>query len=256
VGQLSYTWNQGKTAGFVSGLTIPSDQWSFVSLVISPSNATLYLGSGGPLTNAVSPVANRNELWTGPALLGYDPLYALERIFNGVIDEVAVFKRPLSLDEVNTLYNIGRGIVQPVPPSFVGDQTGSQVLYAGRIARFSAPATGSSPLSYHWRKNGTNINNGGDISGALTDSLTVSNVAAADAGAYTLVVTNSVGAVTSTPPATLSIVAPTGKAYEAAVRSAISARLLASERNGWTRPPTLRLLTIGVGLPVDTKSLP
>ena len=220
VGQLSYTWNQGKTWNFVSGLTIPSDQWSFVALVISPNNAALYLGSGGPLTNSVNPIPNLNELWTGPALLGYDPLYSLERIFNGVIDEAAVFKRSLSLDEVNTLYNLGRGIVQPVPPAFVGESSGSQALYAGRTARFKAPATGSATLIYHWRKNGANLNNGGNISGALTDSLTISNVAAADAGAYTLVVSNSVGAITSAPPTTLTIVTPSGKAYEAAVRAA------------------------------------
>ncbi len=219
--QLTYIWNQGKTAYFVSGLVIPSNQWSFVGLVISPANATLYLGSGGPLTNAVnSAVTNRNELWTGDGLLGYDPLYGLQRLFNGIIDEVAVFKRSLSLDQINTLYNIGRGVVQPVPPGFVGEPPRSQALYAGRTARFSAPATGSSPLIYHWRKNGTNINNGGNISGALTDSLTISNVAIADAGAYALVVSNSVGAITSAPPAMLTIVAPTGKGYEAAVRSA------------------------------------
>jgi len=51
--------------------------------------------------------------------------------------------------------------------------------------------------------------------------LTISNVSTNDAGAYTLVVTNSVGGITSAPPATLTIVAPTGKAYEAAVRSTI-----------------------------------
>jgi hypothetical protein len=220
VGQLSYTWNQGKTWSFVSGLTIPSDQWSFVALVISPANATLYLGSGGPLTNAVNPIANNNELWTGPSLLGLDPLYGLERLFNGVIDEVAIFKRSLSLDEVNTLYNIGRGIVQPVPPAFAGEPSGSQALYAGRTATFTAHATGSSPLSYRWRKNGTNVSDGGNITGSQTDSLTISNVAVADAGAYALVVTNSVGAITSAPPAMLTIIAPSGKAYEAAVRAA------------------------------------
>src|SRR5205085_228451 len=94
------------------------------------------------------------------------------------------------------------------------------VLYAGRTARFRAPADGSSPLVYRWQKNGINISDGGSISGAQTDSLTISNVAVADAGAYTLAVTNSVGAITSAPPATLTIVAPTGKGYEAAVRAA------------------------------------
>jgi hypothetical protein len=77
-------------------------------------------------------------------------------------------------------------------------------------------ATGSLPLAYRWQKNGTNLSDGGNISGTLT----ISNVALNDAGAYTLKVTNSVGSITSAPPATLTIVAPSGKGYEAAVRAA------------------------------------
>ena len=60
-----------------------------------------------------------------------------------LIDEVAVFKRSLSLDEMNTLYNIGRGVFQTVPPTFANAPPSPQALYAGRTARFSALATGS-----------------------------------------------------------------------------------------------------------------
>ena len=220
VDQLSYTWNQGDIRGFPSGLTIPSDQWSFVGLVITPTSGTVYLGSGGPLASAVNTTPHRNELWSGQVQIGFDPAYSPERVFNGVIDEVAVFKRSLSLDEVNKLYNIGRGIVQPVPPAFTGEPPISQALYSGRPARFHATATGSAPLVYCWQKDGVKLSDGVNIAGAQTDSLTISNVAAGDAGAYTLVVTNAVGAATSAPPATLTVVTPSGKAYEAAVMSA------------------------------------
>jgi len=51
--------------------------------------------------------------------------------------------------------------------------------------------------------NGTNISDGVKFAGTLTDTLSVSNVSAGDSGAsFTLVVTNSGGAVTSAPPAT------------------------------------------------------
>ena len=220
VGQLSYTWNLGATWSFVSGLTIPSDQWSFVALMISPTNGVLYLGTGGPLTSAVNAVAHENELWNGPGVIGIDPLYSPERVFNGVIDEVAVFKRSLTLDQINTLYNIGRGIVQAVPPSFTGEPPTSQVVYAGRTVRFRSPADGSAPLVYRWRMNGTNISDNGIISGAASETLTISNVSAANVGTYTVVVTNSAGAITSAPPATLALASPGGKPYEQAVLSA------------------------------------
>jgi len=42
----------------------------------------------------------------------------------------------------------------------------SQRVIAGGTAKFSVTATGSSALSYHWKRAGTNLVNGGNISGA------------------------------------------------------------------------------------------
>jgi Regulator of chromosome condensation (RCC1) repeat/Fibronectin type III domain/Bacterial TSP3 repeat len=57
-------------------------------------------------------------------------------------------------------------------------QPASQVVCAGGSATFSVAATGHS-LAYQWRKDGMNLTDGGNISGAQTPSLTLSNV---DAG--------------------------------------------------------------------------
>lgn len=91
-------------------------------------------------------------------------------------------------------------------------------LYAGRTARFSGSAVGTSPLHYQWRKGAVDLQDGDGVSGATTSALTLANLDAADAGAYTLVVSNEAGSVTSAP-APLTIVAPSGKAFEAAVLS-------------------------------------
>jgi CSLREA domain-containing protein len=61
----------------------------------------------------------------------------------------------------------------------------------GGIAVFSVTASGAVPLSYQWRFNGT------DISGAEARELTISHVEAADAGNYDVVVSNSLGSLTS-----------------------------------------------------------
>jgi hypothetical protein len=52
------------------------------------------------------------------------------------------------------------------------------------------------------------LTDGGNLSGALTATLTLSNVLGADGAAYTVVVTNSVSAATSAPPAILTVIDP------------------------------------------------
>lgn len=77
----------------------------------------------------------------------------------------------------------------------------SQTVNAGGTATFSVVASGTPPLTYQWRKNGA------DIPSATTDTLTINNVQAADAAAYSVVVSNAAGSVTS-PAATLTVVDP------------------------------------------------
>ena len=56
---------------------------------------------------------------------------------------------------------------------------------------------GSGPLSLPVAAGGTNLADGGKISGSATASLTVSNVQAADMGNFSVVVTNTNGAAVS-----------------------------------------------------------
>src|SRR5205823_409393 len=76
-----------------------------------------------------------------------------------------------------------------VPPGVSQPQSRTNVQ--GTTATFSASASGTSPFSYQWQFNN------GPISGATGTSLSVSDVQPADAGSYTVVVTNSAGAITS-----------------------------------------------------------
>jgi predicted Zn-dependent protease len=77
-------------------------------------------------------------------------------------------------------------------------QPASLSVDPGATATFAVAANGTLPLSYQWRRNGT------ALSGATGTTLTLTNVQAADAGTYTVTVTNGLGAVTS-DPATLSV---------------------------------------------------
>ncbi len=75
----------------------------------------------------------------------------------------------------------------------------------GQTATFTVVATGGTTLSYQWQKNGTNLVNGGNVSGATSAALTVSNLALADTGGYSVEVSDAAGSLTSTP-ATLTVV--------------------------------------------------
>jgi alpha-tubulin suppressor-like RCC1 family protein len=81
-------------------------------------------------------------------------------------------------------------------PGIATQPAGSTNLY-GTTASFSVIASGSSPLRYQWRKNGTDLVNGGNISGATTPTLTVSSVQPSDAASYTVLVRNHKGSIVS-----------------------------------------------------------
>ncbi len=93
-----------------------------------------------------------------------------------------------------------------VPPTITQQPQGA-TNDPGTTAGFAAAATGTAPLNYQWRLNGVNLIEGGRISGAGSNSVTISSVQASDAGNLVLVVTNVAGAVTSAV-ATLAVTGP------------------------------------------------
>jgi len=109
-GQLIYWWNGQSTYTYVSGLVIPSNQWSFVAVVIEPTKASLYLGTNGVLNTAVRSVPHTSEAWAGNGQIGSQGGSPDFRIFNGSIDEVAVFNYAFTPAQVLSLYNSGIGV--------------------------------------------------------------------------------------------------------------------------------------------------
>jgi len=86
-----------------------------------------------------------------------------------------------------------------VAPS-ITTQPQSQTVTAGQSVTISVVAGGTAPLTYQWKKNSSTI------TGATSDSLTITNVQNANAGAYTVVVSNNTSSVVS-DAATLTVTA-------------------------------------------------
>ncbi len=81
----------------------------------------------------------------------------------------------------------------------------NQTVAQNSTVTFVVNAVGTEPLSYQWQANGVNLLNGGRISGATNSTLTVSGVLTGDAKSYSVIVTNNIGSVTSSPPAVLMV---------------------------------------------------
>jgi len=73
----------------------------------------------------------------------------------------------------------------------------SQDEFTGADVVLNVGAFGGAPLGYQWRKNGTNVSDSGNLAGSATDTVTLSNVTLANAGTYSVLITNSLGSVLS-----------------------------------------------------------
>ncbi len=97
----------------------------------------------------------------------------------------------------------------PNAPAVIIIQPQSRTNAVGTEAAFTVAAAGMEPLAYRWRKDGTNLVNGGNLSGVTTTNLTISNVQLTNAGNYTVVITNAYGSMTSSVATLTVFVAPT-----------------------------------------------
>ncbi len=95
----------------------------------------------------------------------------------------------LGLDDVSVI---------PVFPPSISQQPTNQTILSGSNVAFTVTAGGSSPLVYQWRKNGANISNGGNVSGATSNVLILAAATTNYNGNYSVVITNGYGSITST----------------------------------------------------------
>ena len=216
--ELAYTWNNNTTWQYHTGLIVSNNTWTMVALVVSPTNATFYAcDTNSNIRTATIVLNNNSELFDGTGAIGEDDTFGSGRTMYGIIDEVAVFKHSLTPAQITALYAAGRaaGVLAPS----ISQSPVPQSLYPGRTAEFTVTASGTAPVAYRWRKAGVPLADGGNVSGATTPILNLTGVGAGDVASYDVVVTNSAGSITSSPAA-LTLVSPTGGAYEAAVLAA------------------------------------
>jgi hypothetical protein len=162
--------------------------WNHVAWTYDQSVMKLYWNGVPVATNAVG--AQAIAVSSSNLRIGDDDNHNTP--FDGLIDEPSVYSRALSASEIAAIYNAGSAgkCAAGAAPSIIA-QPASQTVLAGSTATFSVTVAGTPPLSYQWRFNGTNI------LGATATAFTLTNVQPAQAGSYTVRITNLYGSATS-----------------------------------------------------------
>jgi len=166
----------------------PNGTWQHVAAVFDAINNIMNFYVNGQLVNlTVAPTSlntNTHEVSIGNRQSGAATAYNLP--LTGALDDVRIYGRALTLADIQALYATG-GLY---PPAFTIHPTGGS-LYIGDAFTLSGTVSGTFPIAFQWRKNGTNF------IGATNSLLTFTNIQLSDAGAYTLFASNTYGMDTS-----------------------------------------------------------
>ena len=128
----------------------------------------------------------------------------MKNVWRGSVDDLAIYGTNLTANAVASHSFILNNGTTPTLPS-VAKISPSKNLYTGfPLQILNVTAGGSPPFGYQWRSNGA------ALSGQTGTSLTVSNLAV-NTYNYTVVITNSLGSITSAP-VVLTVINPSGYA--------------------------------------------
>jgi uncharacterized repeat protein (TIGR03803 family) len=153
---------------------------------------TEYGGSSGYGTVfAITPDGTLTTLGTIPSAWGYS-LAAPAQGVDGNLYGATAFTGTGGYGEAYVLAIANQSLQITTQPR-------SQTAFLGQTVKLSVATLGSFPVSYQWQENSTNLTDAGNLSGSSTRVLTFANVTAANAGLYSVIVSNSFGSVTSTP---------------------------------------------------------
>ncbi len=187
----SISTDAGGLRRIVEPQSLPLKTWAYLAATYDGTMLSLYV-NGIVMASAFE---SGNIITSGGALrFGGNSIWG--EYFVGTIDEVRIYNQARSEAEIRAdmITPVLAPTPTPTPDGFpqITQQPANAKARVGQNARFQVVASGATPLSYQWRKNGA------DIAGATNAIYRTPPVTTEDNGAlFSVILTNNVGSVTS-----------------------------------------------------------
>jgi endonuclease/exonuclease/phosphatase family metal-dependent hydrolase len=188
---------QSADSGLAQHMAVIKD---FSILATPATNPPIIVSQPASQTNAVGATISFGVNATGSGTLSYQWRFNSTNISGATTNPLVIANAQLTNTGNYSVFitnNFGSvtsslaGLLVTNAPPAITSQPQNQTVLAGQTATFTVSTTGTPPLNFQWLFNGTNL------SGATTNPLVLPNVQAASAGNFSVVITNTVGSVTS-----------------------------------------------------------
>lgn len=172
------------------------------------------LGSAGGRSQGISG-DNQGRLYVADSFQGFVRVYDTNGLYltkiGGFGEEAGKFRTPagLALDAFNRLFvaslNNSRAEIYGLD-TFLHFKTSlaKSLTAEGSVVTFSVIAGGTGPFTYQWRKDASDLRDGGTVAGATNATLTLTGTALSDSGKYSVVVNGA----TNSSEADLTVLTP------------------------------------------------
>jgi hypothetical protein len=186
----------GQSAEIRSSTLVATGAWYHVAAVRGTNFTQLYVN--GVLERQTN-VTFAQDYGALPVYFGTSGQSFWDHKLNGFLDEVSLYNRALSSNEVAAIYSAGAA--GKCKALTITTQPQSQSVVAGASTALAVAVAGAPPLSYQWSFNATSL------PGATASSLALNNVQPTNAGSYAVVITNANASATSAV-AVLTVIVP------------------------------------------------
>lgn len=176
-----------------------TNNWHHVVVTFNrDANAITYVDGAQVNATSIGATQNNADTPTGFATnIGQDGAGDYGPAFTDLdMDDIGIWRRILTPQEITSIYAKGQTgqdistAIGAIAPSITA-QPQSVTVSPGANVPLSVSSTGTLPITYQWKRNGT------DVPGAVAATLSLNDIQPANAGDYTVVLNNAGGAVTS-----------------------------------------------------------